>query len=502
MAKLVSDLAGGHLPGLGTEYCCVEGVFDEQRAREQRVQAEARGLAMDDLASANARDGTPKDTKARSLGWQMYILTRRSYANQLRSPDFVQRQLLMPMLQYLFFGALYSGTRYLSAPTPDGFTSTDLQFTDWTMLSAYKRSFYFQVMSIAILSETSVMAEAHGEQRAFRREHAAGAYSIYAYHLQWMMRLNFRAIWLSILFSAIVFFFPENALNFQRDEVNALDQGVAVGSWFGMWAFFVVIMCVCSTVGSALALLFISLIPDAEGAAGAHNAISAVLLQYSGYYLLPCLMPPFVNIAYFISFGKYAFEAMLLNEFTVVPYGSQWTLYNSVLNSIDPSLTRWTNLLVLVAYPFIFHALALLSSFLQTRPKSYWAPLEDRLHEKFPNKFRRREDLAHADPDYRHSRHNLLGLSSAEAEALPTASTPRASERYPSFVSETSSRSAASRREMSARSIADLPTEPLPLLSLAPTAPPAASAAAGFPTASTSGPSDSTLPAPNKSESL
>ena len=70
--------------------------------------------------------------------------------------------------------------------------------------------------------------------------------------------------------------------------------------------FFLLVMAVCSTVGSALALLFISLIPDPEGAATAHNAIAAVLLQYSGYFLIPCLMPAFVNTAYFISFGKYA----------------------------------------------------------------------------------------------------------------------------------------------------------------------------------------------------
>lgn len=58
---------------------------------------------------------------------------------------------------------------------------------------------------------------------------------------------------------------------------------------------------------------------------------------------------------------------------------------------------------MLLVYPFIFHALALLFSFFQTRPKSYWAPLEDSLHARFPKAFRRRENLAHADEDWRMS---------------------------------------------------------------------------------------------------
>ena len=47
-----------------------------------------------------------------------------------------------------------------------------------------------QVTCAAILTEASVMGEAFDEQRAFRREHASGAYSIVAYHLQWASNAN------------------------------------------------------------------------------------------------------------------------------------------------------------------------------------------------------------------------------------------------------------------------------------------------------------------------
>ena len=52
--------------------------------------------------------------------------------------------------------------------------------------------------------------------------------------------------------------------------------------------------------------------------------------------------------AYFLSFGKYALEAMLRNEFATVPYGSNWNLFDSVKQSLDPALSRWGNIAVLM----------------------------------------------------------------------------------------------------------------------------------------------------------
>ena len=43
----------------------------------------------------------------------------------------------------------------------------------------------------------------------------------------------------------------------------------------------------------------------------------------------------------------------------------------------DTSLSKWQDLLILMVWPIIFHAAALLFSFAHTRPKSYWT-------ERFP----------------------------------------------------------------------------------------------------------------------
>ena len=128
-------------------------------------------------------------------------------------------------------------------------------------------------------------------------------------------------------------------------------------------------------------------------------------------------MPFPINVPYFLSFGKYALEALLRNEFGTVPYGTQWNLFNSVQQSIDPTISRWGNILILMLYPFAFHLLALLSSWLQTRPKSFWVPLEDFLHRHAPRRFPAREDLARARATTATKAIQMVEVASAAADA-------------------------------------------------------------------------------------
>ena len=408
MAATVRALGDGSFPAIAR---------GEVRPVEEAFGATAGGGGGGGGGGASSSSSSSSSSFAQGLVGQTYILSRRAYTNSLRSPDFFRRIFLVPLLQYLFFGVLYVGTRSneallrsRAAGSGAALTASDASLEAFMHLISQKRSFYFQLMSAAILTENSVMAEAFDEQAAFRREHAAGAYSLGAYHVQWALRLNFRAIYKSVLFGSVVYFLPAHADN----TFGAADMGADLGQTF---LFFLMVMCVCSTLGSALALLFISLIPDAEGAAGAHNAISAVLLQYSGYYLLPCLMPFPINVPYFLSFGKYALEALLRNEFGTVPYGTQWNLFNSVQQSIDPTISRWGNILILMLYPFAFHLLALLSSWLQTRPKSFWMPLEDFLHRHAPRRFPAREELARARATAAGKAIQMVEVASAAADA-------------------------------------------------------------------------------------
>lgn len=83
---------------------------------------------------------------------------------------------------------------------------------------------------------------------------------------------------------------------------------------------------------------------------------------YAGFFLPSVLIPIFTLWAYYASFMKYAFEALEWNE-----WGNCASTYmiNQFL-SLDVTLNRWTNILVLMAYPIGFHLLAVMSSLRKT----------------------------------------------------------------------------------------------------------------------------------------
>jgi len=299
--------------------------------------------------------------KARPLFSQIAILTRRAYAKGLRDPDFWYRMITIPLLQFVFYALLFAWTR-----SPDGgfvpyagWNDVDSQYILLSQLISAKRSFLFQVLTAAIITETGVLAEAYTEQRAFRREHAAGAYSAAAYHIQWAVRLMAQGLWKALFFGSIVYWFP-----FQFQPA------------FSKFVYFLANFALLSSTGSAFSLLMISFVPDPEGAGTAHNAVVSVLLQFSGFFLPACLMPPLVNVPYYLSFGKFAFEGLLENEFNDAPVGSEFNYY--MRNNLDPNLSRWTNLLILAVYPLIFHVGAALFTFLWTRPQSFWTQFDSR----------------------------------------------------------------------------------------------------------------------------
>lgn len=70
---------------------------------------------------------------------------------------------------------------------------------------------------------------------------------------------------------------------------------------------------------------------------------------------------------YFLLPFKYAYEALEWNQFTCMTIGERDQLF-----AVDPTLNRWTNLVIFMLYPPIFHAAAIAASFFHTRPKSYF----------------------------------------------------------------------------------------------------------------------------------
>jgi len=284
---------------------------------------------------------------SQSVFRQMFILLRRSYKNQFRDKTYFLN-VMIQMVQFLFFGLLWLGLRTQNVTDPDA--GRNLGILDLNVLFILQqRGFLFQVLNTVMLIEVVVIANAFVEKKIFRREHASGAYSVVAYHGQFIVRFYVDAVWKATLAVVLSYFFPP-----MRVDADAV-------------LFFIAVLMVASTFGSALAFLMVSLIPDAQGASTAHSQILGTFGLYSGFFLFPNIIPIFMLWLYYLLPLKYAFEALEWNEFTCMTVGERDDLF-----AVDPTLNRWTNLLVFMVWPPVLHVAAIFASFLHTRSKSYW----------------------------------------------------------------------------------------------------------------------------------
>lgn len=314
--------------------------------------ASSSSKELNDFVKGQGFGGDSRFT--RSLPQQVEILLRRSYLNMSRNRGLFAA-LGLQNIQYLFYGLLFLGLRINVNPSasstsfvqnggPSGTNSSWLGTSDLFQLNLFKRNFLYQVMNTVCIVESVVIASAFLEKSIFLREHAAGGYSVAAYHAAWYIRLTCDAIWKGFLASLLSYFFPP-----MRMEPDA-------------FFFFAAVQMVTSTLGSSLAFLMASAVSNAEGAANIHNTVIGFAGTYAGFFLPSLLIPIFTLWTYYLSFSKYSFEALELNEW------NDCASYMMRVNflSLDMTLTRWTNLLVLMAYPVIFHLGALYASYSRT----------------------------------------------------------------------------------------------------------------------------------------
>jgi len=263
---------------------------------------------------------------ARPLWMQVDILLRRGYVNMARNRGFFVA-LAMQNAQFIFYALLFLGLRTQSLPVGLAGYNPQMQ---------YIRNFLYQVMNTVCILEAVIIASAFVEKRIFLREHAAGAYSLYAYHSAWFIRLQVDAIYKGLLAAVLCYFAPPMI--------------VSAPAFF----FFAVTLMVVSTVGSSLGFFMAMAFGDAEGASNVHNSIIGFVGVYCGFYLPSRLIPIFTLWAYYVSFLTYAFEALELNQFG--PCASYPVKAFEL--SLNLNMNKWTNLLVVMAWGIGFHLLA------------------------------------------------------------------------------------------------------------------------------------------------
>eukprot|EP00516_Mucochytrium_quahogii_P001945 CAMPEP_0203744470 /NCGR_PEP_ID=MMETSP0098-20131031/521_1 /ASSEMBLY_ACC=CAM_ASM_000208 /TAXON_ID=96639 /ORGANISM=" , Strain NY0313808BC1" /LENGTH=899 /DNA_ID=CAMNT_0050631985 /DNA_START=330 /DNA_END=3029 /DNA_ORIENTATION=+ len=306
--------------------------------------ASAFGNCDPDTGEVDSRD---KGRFSQPVRMQIFVIVRRSYKNMMRDKTYFVN-VGVQMSQFLFYGLLFLGLRTQHVTDPHAGDNLNIHNINYLFI-LQQRAFLFQMMNTMMLIEVVVISNAFVEKKIFRREHASGAYSVFAYHMQWIVRFYVDAIWKGLLAAVLAYWFPPMNLEAQA------------------FFFFVAMMMLSSTMGSSLAFMMVSLVPNAEGAANIHSQILGTFGLYSGFFLFPNVLPVWMKWLYYMLPFKYSFEALERNQFTCVTVGEERDVF-----ALDPTLNRWTNMLVFMFYPPIFHGVAVAASFLHTRPKSYW----------------------------------------------------------------------------------------------------------------------------------
>lgn len=207
------------------------------------------------------------------------------------------------------------------------------------------------------------------EKAIFYREHASGSYSSIAYHLSWFLRLTFFGVFKAVIYPPFCYFLSSLTISIDR------------------YIYFSLIVLLMSTTGSSIAFLLVSGISALEGAASAYSAIIGTMATFCGFFFLPKLIPPWFSYSYYMSFYKYSLEGLYWNEFngrqvvffsnssssagtSIIGNSSSSIITRDAIDilQVDMNFNRWSNLMMLMIFPILFHGLALLFTMLRVNP--------------------------------------------------------------------------------------------------------------------------------------
>lgn len=123
---------------------------------------------------------------------------------------------------------------------------------------------------------------------------------------------------------------------------------------------FTIVFGAMDAIGSSLALLMVCAVPTLERSSISFTLITSLAGTACGFFLRPSFIPSWFSWLYYISWYKYAVDALYINQFKGVLFNGGKVLES--IFSVDPGLDLWGNVGVLFMYPVIFHGLAYITT--------------------------------------------------------------------------------------------------------------------------------------------
>jgi len=339
----------------------------DQKTPDMKAEGEARVLQLAEAYVASGAAGKfltklsvmkqapiPEGIQQEyQVAWidQFILLAKRAFRQLLRD----QFGFVLDICMRLFFAFLL-GAMYWHL----GNTQQAIQGTVGVL--------FFVLIQTTFSQISAVQNTFHNEKSVIMRERQAKMYHVSAYYAAKTIAELAIKLWSPILFAVIVYWMAwlnPHASNF---------------------FVFVSILVLIAMCGTSLGLLVSALAPNANAAGALGPLLVIIFVLGGGFYQKLTAMPNWLVWLQYVSFFRYAFEAMMINQFhnsvyTCLPTdtqcyttGAQLLTYYGIPDDLG---TMWMCIGILFVFIFIFHMVAFLilrfkasASFLPLNPEN------------------------------------------------------------------------------------------------------------------------------------
>jgi ABC-type multidrug transport system ATPase subunit/ABC-type multidrug transport system permease subunit len=272
-----------------------------------------------------------------ATGWgtQFMLLAQRAFRQLLRD----KFALVITIFVQLFFGLLL-GCIYWQMGL------------DQKSIQGRTGLCFFVCIQMTFSSIGSVQNTFPNEQRVITRERQARMYRVSPYYIAKLVAELLLKFWSPLLYGTIIYW------------MAGLNPG------FDHFVFFCFVLELMNLVGTALGLFISALAPNVTVAGILAPLIIVLFMLGGGFYQNLDKLPVFISWLQYISFIRYAFEALTINEFRDLTFtcdasdgGNCITTGVEALSRLSLGTTAaimWRDVGILFGFIFGFHALAYL----------------------------------------------------------------------------------------------------------------------------------------------
>lgn len=255
-----------------------------------------------------------------------WLLCKRSWLDRIRDKEIMAQKMTMPIIFGAIFGAIY-----------------------WQMPFTYDSIgdrigiLFFMAMVNAFGSTISTATVIPAQLAVVSRERKAGLYSLLAYHL-----------------SVVAVAIPYDILLNLTNPLIVLAMSNLRHGW-DHWMIFTISIMLESFVSVSFGFLLSTWLPTPGSAAEIAPLWVIVFLMFSGYFLNEANIPGWLSWLKYISFVRYTFQALCVNEFKDACFEDNCEAGNQVLRDLDfEDVEIAQNLIYLALFVIVFNVIGYL----------------------------------------------------------------------------------------------------------------------------------------------